>query len=410
MQPQTKTTAIPGWVPILVTIGLGLTTIICLWIAGTRQLTNTESVLLGVLLSAASMLVSWLATHVYSVISVKDSVAEATQAYSDNIRTLGVRAAEKVLNLSNQLQRLSESMNSALEDADESDGTKQSIVQLLRERIQAAIYNLETLKSMNDTFLSDWRGIIGDEIDKQQALERQIEVLALELRNQIRERESMRSAVVSNETVSALEDRIYQTEQRLTEKITALPFKVTVRSSKTAKEDVSLKCPSCTESISVLTRTKKGARKLIHCPSCKTYSRICAIEDGDFEIDAVTMFTFSDQCPICHTELKGEMPDYSGAMQAIVCPKCDMSLIASRASDGINLRVPKGEQHKFPKSLYDAVFSRLPPRPWPPFIHKAIAAELGISNKVVSQIIGRIVESGHFPIPVQETVQTQIEK
>jgi|GEM_PF-3757991 hypothetical protein len=225
MQSVNKTTTIPGWVPVLVTIGLAITTLICLWIAGTRQLTNTESVLLGVLLSAASMLVSWLATHVYSVVSVKDTVAEATQAYSDNIRTLGVRAAEKVLNLSNQLQRLGESLNSALDDADESEATKQTVVLLLRERIQAAVYNIETLKSMNDTFLSDWRGIIGEEIEKQEALERQIEMLSLELRDQIRERESMRTAVASNETLSAIEGRINETEQRLTEKITALPLR-----------------------------------------------------------------------------------------------------------------------------------------------------------------------------------------
>lgn len=401
MKSQNTSTKIPGWVPVVVTIGLGLTTLICLWIAGTRQLTNTESVLLGVLLSAASMLVSWIVTHVYSVISVQDSVAEATQSYSDNIRTLGVRAAEKVLNLSNQLQRLSETLNSALEDADESEATKQTVVLLLRERIQAAIYNLQTLKSMNDTFLSDWRGIIGDEIEKQEALERQIEILSLELRNQIRERESMRSAVVSNETLSALEGRINETEQRLTEKITALPFKVAVRSSKSAKEEISVTCPSCAKTISIRTRTKKGARKLVHCDNCKTYSRICASDDGEFDIASVPMFGFSEECPVCHVAIQSQIPDYTGAMHFIECTKCNMRLIASRASDGVNLRVPKDEQRKLPKSLYDAVFSRLPARPWPVFIHKAIAAELGISNSVVSQLIGKIVEAGHFPLPTQ---------
>jgi len=84
-------------------------------------------------------------------------------------------------------------------------------------------------------------------------------------------------------------------------------------------------------------------------------------------------------------------------------------LFASRASDGVNLRVTKGEQRKLPKGLYDAVVSRLPERPWPVFIHKAIAAELGISNSVVSQIIGKIVESGQFPLPAQSVEQVDTE-
>ena len=48
-----------GIVIIALLFGLGL----CLYIAGTRQLTTNETVMLGILLTVFSVLISWILTH-----------------------------------------------------------------------------------------------------------------------------------------------------------------------------------------------------------------------------------------------------------------------------------------------------------------------------------------------------------
>ena len=152
-------------IPLVVVGALAIGILISLYIAGARSLTATESLLLGILLSAASMLVSWLVTHIYSQASLEEAIKRATDANTENMRNYAVKAAEKVLNLSNELQRLNDALSAACDEAEDLKGYKDTSV-MLQERISSAVHNLETLRSMNDTFLSDWRGVIGEELDR----------------------------------------------------------------------------------------------------------------------------------------------------------------------------------------------------------------------------------------------------
>jgi len=65
----------PPIIPIIVTVVLALGILIAFIVAGTRTLNEIESVLLAILLSAASIMASWLATHVYSQISLDKTIA-----------------------------------------------------------------------------------------------------------------------------------------------------------------------------------------------------------------------------------------------------------------------------------------------------------------------------------------------
>ena len=395
-----KPSSKPGIIPIAVTLGLVGGVLIALTISGNRELTTTESVLLGILLSAASMLASWLATHLYSQASLRETIKEATDSNTENIRSLGVRAAEKVLNLSNELQRLIDALTTAMEDADELDGNKAPVM-LLRERMISAVHNIETLKSMNDTFLSDWRGVIGDEIERQHVLEKQIESLTDDLYKQIRERDMLRSDVVSPEDLAAVQSRIAETETRLTEKIGALPFRVQPKAPKSRKKDIDIACASCDADISVRLRLRKGAKKLVSCKTCDSYSKVCVVEDGELDVTAVPIYEFSGGCPLCQTAVNAEVPDFAGAMSTIICSSCDVKLVLSKSSAGANLRIPKATRKQMPQKLVDAVIAKLPDRPWPTHIHKSIATELGVSNGAISRIIGHLIEQGHFPLEAE---------
>ena len=54
-----------------------------------------------------------------------------------------------------------------------SEKTQEESYKLLCERQRASVHMLETLKSMNDTSLSDWEGVIGDRLDAKRRLDEQ---------------------------------------------------------------------------------------------------------------------------------------------------------------------------------------------------------------------------------------------
>ena len=123
MNTERETTTL---LPTIVAIGLGAGILLALAIAATRSLNETESVLLAILLSAASMLASWLVTHIYSQRNLANTIAQATEANQENIKNYAVKAAEKVLNLSNELGRLSDALSTAVEDSEDADNQKEA--------------------------------------------------------------------------------------------------------------------------------------------------------------------------------------------------------------------------------------------------------------------------------------------
>ena len=82
-----------------------------------------------------------------------------------------LKASEKVNNLSNELNKLAAYLEQELSYVDY-ENPKEAL-SAREERIESAIHLIRTLKSVNDTSLSDWEGVIGDELEEQR--EEQIE-------------------------------------------------------------------------------------------------------------------------------------------------------------------------------------------------------------------------------------------
>ena len=79
--------------------------ILCLGVIAFRELSGTEGLLLSLILTILSMIGSWFASRYYSDVS-----------YDANLRTFALKAAEKVNNLSNELDRLSVFLQQELDD------------------------------------------------------------------------------------------------------------------------------------------------------------------------------------------------------------------------------------------------------------------------------------------------------
>lgn len=256
-------------VPVTVTVGLVALIVLGLVYTATQDtLTSTEAVLLTVLAAAASMLVSWLATHQYSQHSERKAVEQAKEESTENTRNLGKRAVEKVLNLSNELRRLTMFLEEAEREASELGENKGCAV-LLGERVKASIHNLKTLKSVNDTFLSDWRQVIGREFDKQWEIDQKIERLRGELDEKIEKRMAMQPDAASKEEVAALERSIRETRAAVKQQMVQRPFKIG------SNEDVAIKsrvvdflCPECGAHTLTLAKARIGGVAKVDCSGC----------------------------------------------------------------------------------------------------------------------------------------------
>ncbi len=244
---------------------------------------------------------------------------------------------------------------------------------------------------MNDTFLSDWRGVIGKEIDRQQELEAQIEEMSEELEAQKRHREVLESQVDYSELLNDAENRIKTVEQELNEMLLARPFKVSTKPPKPKRQDILVDCPSCKKPNSVRVRPKKGSRKLFECSECKCLGQVRYQEGGLRQVLPIPVSTCEVECPTCKTRITEELPEFPSAMKQITCERCQSDLLLSRRANGTNVKLKAPGKAVITDSLVQEVLDKLPSRPWPQGIHKTIAKELNLSNSMVSRIVEKLI-------------------
>ena len=128
--------------------------VFCLWMINSGSPTPKESLLLAFILTISTTIASLLITQYY-----------AEKSSRRELRTFAKKAAEKVTNLSKQMDVLSVSLQQELDDSDY-ESPKESL--LARDMtIESTIRMLGTLKSVNDGSLSDWQGVIGQELSAQ---------------------------------------------------------------------------------------------------------------------------------------------------------------------------------------------------------------------------------------------------
>ena len=126
---------------------------------GSDSLTSRENVLFSVLLTVLSIGFSIIISHFYYESSRSSSIDDIKKDYQSNLTLYAEKAAEKVDNLSNELTKLS----LYLQQEDEHDFSSDIALLIKEEKIRSSIHIIETLKSVNDKSLSDWRGVIPEE-------------------------------------------------------------------------------------------------------------------------------------------------------------------------------------------------------------------------------------------------------
>lgn len=161
---------------------LGIALLGVLWVLSFEELTTRETSLFSATLAILSMAVSWLITDLYAEKSKQSALEEAKTFHQENLKTYVINASEKVNNISNELSRLTKRLKNT---SGSSENFSQDIIE---ERINNVIHVIETLKSVNDTTINDWRGIIGLEIKtfkekEEEQKAKEIESLLLRIEN-----------------------------------------------------------------------------------------------------------------------------------------------------------------------------------------------------------------------------------
>lgn len=377
-----------------------LAIIIIIVIVSTNDLTTTESTLLGVLLTLSSVIASWMASSYFSQISHKQAIDEVRTEYQNNLRTYALNAAEKVDNLSNELLKLSLYLKSELDNEDESDDN--AYISKV-ERIQSAIHIVNTLKSVNDTSLSDWKGVIGEELEEREEEKEERQERLYELTEKIESILSQSTNSKANNKSSEL-DAIKNQLDQISKSIGAPVTNLRSVRTKQKKESVSIKCPNCDHILNYLQRPNVNGRKTVKCSSCEKRHLSRFNDQSGFYLIPEKIESESIKCPNCDTENKIEISNIPFTKESISCNHCENQLKINRKIDmtlGISIigkinpsPSVKDKVAEMTPELLDKVLKHLPEQPWPVGIHKVIADEIGESNRTVNKCIQLLIENG----------------
>src|SRR3989338_2281542 len=202
------------WITGVVVVLILAVVVICLWRITSSAPTANEVLLLGVLLTISSMAASWIASRYYSEVS-----------FNKNLRVFALKAAEKVTNLSNQLDRLILFLQ---QDAREGEFDTLGEALLAKNlRIESAIHAVSTLKSMNDTSLSDWQGVIGEELTAQREVQEEREEVLLDLVERLESLATNQSATLPSRKEDSGNDDIREQIDSLRNEVHILGAQVT---------------------------------------------------------------------------------------------------------------------------------------------------------------------------------------
>ncbi|MHB0946435.1 MAG: hypothetical protein ACYC3B_04640 [Sedimentisphaerales bacterium] len=375
--------------------------IVCLIYIGSAKLDNREASLMSIILSFLSIIASYLISQHFAEEGHKEAIEEVKQQSRENLRTYALNAAEKVDNLSKELNRLSifleDEINSEYENPSEGMRSR-------TERLESTVHIINTLKSMNDTSLSDWRGVIPEELEEKD--EEQLENAAvlsdlvtkiddLTERQYVPYSEHIDERYLQKE-IHDLKDQVIQVSRR----IDGTRIRPKNISAKPKKEPVQLPCPYCNSVISYVQRPSKNSYKAVACISCKEKSTSRWYEDNGFKLEKNIPVEENISCPFCEQIFVESIGTLIQASKQVVCPVCQARLKATRNMNGISIKSISGPPVKtedttiIDENIIEQVAEALPPQPWPKGIHIEVSKKVGISNKVFNKCIEELIKKG----------------
>lgn len=388
----------------IILLALALSIGYCLHIFGQGSLSPKETSLLGIVLTGLSILASWAVTDMYSESQSKQAIEEVQELHRSNLRTYALKAAEKVTNLSNELNKLSVYLQQEL-DCDDYRSVDEEL-HSKEERVESAIHIINTLKSVNDTSLSDWQGVIGEELEEQReekierdaefrdALERMEQLVAIQT-------SELQSRQESTQTVRAEIDALRRDLRFMASAASGIPVPLP-RIQKDSKS-VRGRCPSCDASIQYRQSPRKTSIKALRCSQCDTALISRFDESSGYRLSLRRPQNETVACPKCANEMTVAIDPVPGVRFRVPCDKCGARIRVSRSGQSLIVREePQPPPPALPaggpltEEIVERVARALPAQPWPQGTHRAVAGELGVTVSLVRRAMSKLVDDGRF--------------
>lgn len=414
MKDKITTRDIVQWIFVGVFI-LGL--IGCIIYIASFQLSSKESALLSIILTIISVIATWIVSNLFSESAHKSALAEVKEQHQTNLKTYALNAAEKVDNLSNELRKFSIYLQEELEKEDES---LEEANMSKAERIESAIHIVNTLKSVNDTALSDWKGVIGDELDeiREERLDRENELR--ELVDRVEEVVNNQNSHLQNITSASKREQARQIEELRKELSLALNSVsgtvIKPTRKKNAREKVTNECPHCSSEINYTQRAKINSYKTVKCSNCDQRSLARWNQELNFHLIKEAILDEKINCPWCSQSTTIHLSNVPFSKKIEECEQCNEQIKATRKVDGISLtKFNQPAQatitrEELTEEFIQKVKGRLPEQPWPTGIHKTIAEEFDSPNRHISWAIKELISRGDFNPQIDGVIYYRKEK
>lgn len=356
--------------------------------------TPSEALLLSVLLTFFSIGAGWLISHTFYQEDRRRQIQAVRKEYEDNLEVYAVKASEKVINLSNQLARVIDYLGGELASGVSPEHT----LSLLKERSGAAVHMLGTLKSMNDTSLSDWEGVIGDRLDAKRKIDEQrnydINELIEELKLSSRSETDLASPNALVEVVKEL--------KRLSNFEASLP----AARRGGMKE---LECPICKSGIRLRTNAKGKIRKsAATCASCKSQLAIIDGASASPRLEKRERKAEAVSCASCGSVAAVMLDNAVPSQASFRCDGCSEHNLAQRTHGGVTAKLIDAKEAPASAPVDDALIDQvemlLPDQPWPTGVHHEIAAKLGVRPTTVGKAIQLLIKDGRVKDQVNGVV------
>lgn len=393
---------LPAWA---IFVGLAFIGLILIVISIT-ELTSKETTLLGTLLTLVSVGIGWAISHHYANQDKQKAVQEVRDYEQRNLRMYALKAAEKVTNLSVELNRLSVYLEEELQYTEYADAKEELFAK--EERIESAIHILGSLRSINDTSLSDWQGVIGEELDEQRKHDSDKQEALLELDNRIRTIEQGISGSSELLDIGAELNSLRREVRAVSAGVDSGSF----RSKNRSIRQIQIDCPQCLSTLKYKQKEKDGDVKAVQCKVCESNLISEFNEQSGVALRTRENLLESVTCPHCTTAQEILLDEWPTASTILQCPTCQELSRVSRAGLGKDLRIVAiGRQGgKLNPEVIRMVRAALPAQPWPKGIHALVAKEVGITPSAATKVIQHLIRTGVFMDQVDGVICTREEK
>jgi len=376
----------------------------CIYFISAGNLGGREAGLLSIVLTILSVLAAWILTHVYSQSQHKKAIEEVQEAHRTNLRTYALKAAEKVNNLSNQLSQLAVYLEESLEESDD-ERLREDLLSK-QERIEGTIHMINMLKSINDTALSDWEGVIGDELNQQREMQaereeefgRLVESFEAISASQI---DTQRYAQDSTEALAKEMESIRRDMRSMASSLGISPIRLGKSyQKKKIRTQVDGHCPQCGEVIVYRQKEDPKSVKLVRCKSCSEDFISTYDAEREFVLEKRQIAQEQIGCPTCHTMLEVQLDTFPSSSLRTECNNCHAPLTVTRTREGMTVKakVTHTGVEILTDDIVELVKNNLPPQPWPTGTNRAVAEKLGLPRKLVSDATAKLVRMGVYKL------------